>query len=100
MKTSKTIGLCRSRRTYTLGRTRDASPSEQALGLALKLHEEVAEVTRAPTDVCEYADVLQALMDYATFNGVRWASVTEARVKKAAKDGTFIPSRIWEAKKP
>lgn len=95
--TTKTVGLCRNARVYSLGTTRMATREETALGLALKLHEEVAEVTRAPTDVSEYADVLQALQDYAEFNGVLWEHVHTARLNKAKDAGTFLPAVLWEA---
>lgn len=96
--TTKKIGLARVGRSYTEGVTRPATPEEASLGLALKLHEEVAEVTRAPNDVAEYADVLQALMDYAKHNGVPWGEVLFTLSEKAAKDGTFLPALLWRCR--
>lgn len=96
--TTKRIGLARTKRTYTHGTTRPATAQEAHLGLALKLHEEVAEVVRAPKDVDEYADVLQALVDFATLNGVSWRDVTNAVVKKDLRDGSFLPALLWEAR--
>lgn len=96
--TTKRIGLARTRRAYTQGATRPATASEAHLGLALKLHEEVAEVVRAPRDVFEYADVLQALMDYAELNGVSWRDVLDAMAMKSNQDGPFLPALLWEAR--
>lgn len=98
--TTKTIGLCRNLRTYTQGVTRPATHQETSLGLALKLHEEVGELVRAPLALDEYADVLQALRDFATLNGVVWSSVERAAETKAAQDGTFLPPLLWQATPP
>ena len=94
MKTTKTIGLCRTKRDYTEGVTRAATREETALGLALKLHEEVGEVCRAPRDVEEYADVLQALRDFATVNGVSWVAVENVAKMKQADDGSFLQTSV------
>lgn len=96
--TTKRIGLARTKRTYTHGTTRPATEQEAHLGLALKLHEEVAEVVRAPKDMDEYADVLQALMDFAELNGVLWVGVEAALEAKRHFDGPFLPALLWEAR--
>ena len=98
MGTTKTIGLCRVGRVYEHGRTRLATNQEVGLGLALKLFEEVGEVTRAPRDVEEYADVLQALQDYAISNNVDWADDLVARDRKERMSGGFLPGLLWEKK--
>lgn len=97
-KSTKTIGLCRNLRTYTFGTTRVAKPAEAHLGLALKLHEEVGEVCRAPQDVSEYADVLQVLMDFAELNGIAWETVLRACEDKLRTSGRFInPALLWQS---
>ena len=63
---------------------------------ALKLHEEVAELVRAPLDLSEYADVLQALMDYAELNGLSWTDVLIAKDNKRRKCGGFLPGTLWK----
>lgn len=92
---TKTIGLCRNGRDYSLGKTRLASDTETGLGLLLKLHEEVGEVTRAPRDITEYADVLQVLMDLAKHNGLSWLDVLRERELKSDESGTFLPAWLW-----
>lgn len=96
-KTTKMIGLCRHAGVYTQGSTRAATLTETLLGLGLKLHEEVAEVVRAPRDVSEYADVLQALSDFANANGVSMADIEAARDEKFAAKGGFLPGTLWHA---
>ena len=98
MTTTKTIGLCRNQGGYEFGDTRDATEPKTQLGLALKLHEEVGEVCRAPRDVDEYADVLQALQDYAALNNVPWPQVLERAQEKAEERGTFMPGKLWRSK--
>lgn len=99
--TTKLMGLCRNLRTYTAGHTQPATPTETFLGLACKMHEEVQEVINAPKDRSEYADVLQALMDFAELNGIDWLDVEAALDKKAAVSGTFInPPLLWKANTP
>ena len=59
------------------GVTCEPAPS-RAIHTALliaKLHEKVQEVADHLTDVAEYADVLQALMDLANLVGVPWKEV-------------------------
>lgn len=97
-KTTKTIGLCRTKRKYSLGVTREATRDETALGLALKLHEEVGEVVRDPHNTDEYADVLQALMDYAALHGIEWRKVLNRCEIRGALAGGFLPGLLWKAK--
>lgn len=94
--TTKTIGLARTGRHYSLGTLRNATSEEAALGMALKLHEEVAEVVRDPGDVSEYADVLQALMDYAALNQVSWNDIMIEQVHKRDASGPFFPAKLWK----
>jgi len=98
MPTTKRFGLCRNQMQATEGDVSPATVNETHLGLAAKMHEEVAEVVRSPGDVDEYADVLQALHDFAVINGVSWGDVLVARASKAEARGTFTPARVWRAK--
>lgn len=96
MTTTKRMGLARSKQEFTMGTTVAASHAEKFLGMVAKLHEEVAEVVRAPLDAEEYADVLQVLMDFAQINGIPWNWVTSRRVAKKKRLGGYLPSRLWE----
>lgn len=98
MPTTKRFGLCRNLMTITEGDVSPATVNETHLGLAAKMHEEVAEVIRSPGDVDEYADALQTLHDFAEINGVSWRDVLYARWEKARSRGTFVPARMWKAK--
>lgn len=96
--TKKTIGLCRTRDSYyTEGTTREATDSETELGLALKLHEEVSELVRAPHDHEEYADVLQALRDYAQLHRIPWETIEMVTEAKCRDRGPFLPGLLWRA---
>ncbi len=98
-KTTKKIGIVRTKRNYTAGKIRPATSWELHLGLGLKLHEEAAELIRAPHDLAEYADVLQVLQDFATINGVSWDNVLAAAAQKKDKSGSFLPGKLWTANK-
>ena len=97
-KTTKTIGIVRPNRNYTAGDTRPATAEETQLGLALKLHEEVAGLVRSPLELSEYADVLQALRDFAEMNEVTWQQVEDATLEKKSKCGGFLPGCLWKTK--
>ena len=96
MTTTKKMGLARQKQEHTMGTVTLASPEEGFLGLALKLHEEVAEVVQAPEDVEEYGDVLQVLMDFAYLNGIAWVDVVARRRKKMENKGGYIPPQLWK----
>lgn len=65
------------------------SAAGKFMGLINKLHEEVGEVAKAPSDPYEYADVLEALEETARMCGVDWARVLEAKAEKLALKGGF-----------
>jgi len=93
--TTKMMGLARNNMTFGQGAARTATETETYLGLCLKLHEEAAEVILDPTDVTEYADLLQVLQEFAELNGVSWTEVEEARSTKCQERGDFCPPVLW-----
>ena len=90
LDTTKGIGLCRVGMSYTLGTTRQATLSETRIGLQAKLLEECGEVSKAPFDHSEYADVLQVLMDLSKINGIPWGMVEKTQQDKKLERGGFL----------
>ena len=99
--TTKGIGLCRTERVYTHGKTRIAAPTEALLGIQAKLLEECGELVKAPTCVSEYADVIQVVYDMAYLNGISQEAVKSAIDAKYQRAGGLISdvtglALIWE----
>ena len=61
----------------------------QHLAITQKLHEEVCELADDPTDLGEYADVLELLQELARQNGVDWRDVEKVQCDKRAERGGF-----------
>lgn len=59
-----------------------------------KLHEEVEEISRDPTDPLEYADVLELIMTLAEIQGVDWDRVISARSYKLSTKGGFKAGKV------
>ncbi len=75
---------------------RTVTAPDEIMNLLLigKLHEEAEEIRENMTDISEYADALQVLMDLAKSNGVIWALVEEEAKAKARIAGRFTEPRI------
>ena len=59
------------------------------LAITQKLHEEVCELADDPTDLGEYADVLELLQEIARQNGVDWRDVEARQLQKRDERGGF-----------
>lgn len=59
------------------------------IALIGKLYEEVGEVANNQTDVYEYADVLEVLVELAVRNNINAKQIEEARKQKWLKLGGF-----------
>lgn len=59
------------------------------MALCKKLFEEAAEIDRDPTDAAEYADLLEAMLELARLNGVRWSEIEAALLRKREEKGGF-----------
>lgn len=64
------------------------------IALVAKMHEEVCEIEKAPTDVQEYADLVEALVALATFNGISPSMIDEARYAKLRERGGFYVGAV------
>lgn len=64
------------------------------IALIAKLHEEVCEVEKAGTDVYEYGDVLQVLIDHAALHGISFADIKAAQEQKLRCFGGFSSGAI------
>jgi predicted house-cleaning noncanonical NTP pyrophosphatase (MazG superfamily) len=62
--------------------------------LSLKLFEEAAEVAADPSDVDEYADLLDVLATMAEVNGIPWVDVLSAMYAKRGRRGGFTEGRV------
>ncbi len=61
-----------------------------------KLHEELSELQHAHFgDVQEFADVLEVLLRIAAVNGMTFADIEDARLKKLEAKGGFDNGVIW-----
>lgn len=63
--------------------------AEHRMALAAKLHEEAAEVNDHPTDITEYADLLEVLLQIAHFNDIKEDAIYYAMMKKRQERGGF-----------
>lgn len=63
--------------------------------LASKLHEEAEEVARDPSDINEYADVLEVLLELAARNGITPEAIEKARIAKRRERGGFQTNRAF-----
>lgn len=82
---------CKRKTGYRVVR---GNPKLMAAYLIAKLHEETEEVREAMTDVNEYGDCLQVLMDLARVNGVKWRHVRRAQRAKWYEAGGFTKPRF------
>lgn len=60
------------------------------VGLVAKMHEEVCEVEKEPTDVGEYADLMEALLTMAALNGIKARQVADEMARKRRERGGFM----------
>lgn len=65
------------------------STSGKRMLLQAKLHEEAAEIAMDPADPAEYADLLEVLLELARTNGVAWADIEAALLRKREERGGF-----------
>ncbi len=63
--------------------------------LVLKMYEEVGEVASAPTDLMEYADVLEALYSFGRLHGVNPEQMELARQTKLKTVGGFTRGLVF-----
>ena len=68
-------------------------PVRHAL-LIMKLHEEVEEIADRAYDPIEYADVLEALEELASVNGVSMEEIQKAKENKRLIKGGFTKGRV------
>ncbi len=65
------------------------------LALIAKLHEEVAEIANDAWEPGQDAEFLEAMLELARINGVRWEQIEEAMRHKRATHGGFRMGRVW-----
>lgn len=75
-----------------------SSRAVKLLALQLKLHEECGEVADDPSDILEYADVLEVLYELGAMNGFSPADIERARFTKRRNKGGFSKGLILERK--
>lgn len=61
--------------------------------LCLKMHEEAQEISHAPWDPAEYADLLEVLSELMRLNGVDLDDVVVAGLEKRRRLGAFYRGR-------
>lgn len=59
------------------------------IALVAKMHEEVCEIEKSPTDALEYGDLVEAILTLAELNGVTPRMIEEARLYKLNTRGGF-----------
>ncbi len=74
---------------------RAQTEAEYQMALLLKLHEEAQEVAGDPTDLAEYADLLEVLLTLADHNGISLFNIIEECEAKREQFGGFVEGMIW-----
>ncbi len=69
--------------------------SEYQMALVLKMHEEIEEIAKDPSDPAEYADLLEVLLTFAELHGVAPMEILKAREEKREALGAFEEGQIW-----
>lgn len=77
--------------------THIAGDTEYAQALHDKLQEEVSELLAAPTDIGEFADVLEVLYSMGKLSGITPEAMEAARIEKREKRGGFEDKIIWDS---
>ncbi len=75
--------------------TRAATESEYKMALLLKMHEEIEEIARDPTDPAEYADMMEVMQAFAEANCVSDIDILTALSEKRERLGGLYDRQIW-----
>jgi predicted house-cleaning noncanonical NTP pyrophosphatase (MazG superfamily) len=93
MKPGTRVKMIRDSKSKPRDEHEQVKPINSALGhsvfLLFKIFEEVLEVQAAPTDVYEYADVLECLYKFGNLHGITPDMMEQARIDKKVKVGGF-----------
>ena len=71
------------------------SESEYIMSLVLKMHEEVQEIAKNPTDPSEYADLMETMKALADAYVVSSKDILDAKSWKHQAFGGFEEGQIW-----
>ena len=72
-----------------------SSKSKYMMALLLKMHEEIEEIAKDPSDPMEYGDLLEVLLTLAELHGVAPMEILRAREEKREELGGFEDGQIW-----
>ena len=90
------IKLVRDRCNAVLeGQCVRATESEYMMALLLKMHEEIEEIAKDPSDPAEYADLMAVLEAFAAANEVPSVDILIAKAQKDEAFGGFEDGQIW-----
>lgn len=74
---------------------RAQTESEYMMALLLKMHEEIEEIAKDPSDAAEYADLMEVMQAFADANGVSSNDIITALSQKRHDLGGFEDGQIW-----